>query len=64
MSLLRSKNCRLHELKNKIKILIHERSLFKQHIILIIASQRTLRFLFNLELQRFLKTFIYFKVST
>ena len=64
MSLLLNKNCRLHELKNKVKILIHERNLFEQHIVLTIAFQRTLRFLFISELQRSLKTFIYFRMST
>ena len=49
MSLLLNKNCRLHELKNKVKILIHEKSLFKQYIVLIIALQKTLKFLFTLK---------------
>ena len=64
MSLLLNKDYYLHELKNKVKTLIHERSLFKQYIVLIIAFQRTLRFLFTSELQCSLKTFIYSKVST
>ena len=37
MSLLLNKNRCLHELKNKAKILIHERNLFKQYIALIIV---------------------------
>ena len=64
MSLLLNKNCHLHELKNKVKTLIHEKSLFKQHIVLTIASQKTLRFLFTSESQRSLKIFIYFRMST
>ena len=46
MLLLLYKNRHLHELQNKAKILIHERNLFKQHIILIIVSQKTLKSLF------------------
>ena len=64
MSLLLNKNYRLHKLKNKATILIHERSLFKQYIVLIIIFQRTLRLLFTSKSQRFLKIFIYFKMST
>ena len=37
MLLLLNKDCCLHELKNKIKTLIHERNLFKQQIVLIIV---------------------------
>ena len=64
MLLLLNKNCCLHELKNKIKILIHEKSLFKQHIILIIIFQRTLKFLFTSKFQYSLKNFIYFRMLT
>ena len=62
MLLLLCKNCKLHKLQNKIKILIHERSLFKQHIMLIITSQRILKSLFILEYQRSLRIFIYFRM--
>ena len=64
MSLLLNKNCRLYKLKNKVKTLIHEKSLFKQYIILTIVFQRTLKLLFTSKSQRFLKTFIYFKILT
>ena len=50
MLLLLNKNYYLHEFKNKVKILIHEKSLFKQYIVLIIIFQRTLKSLFTSEL--------------
>ena len=37
MLLLSYKNRRLHKLQNKAKTLIHEKNLFKQHIVLMIA---------------------------
>ena len=64
MSLLLNKNCFLHELKNKVKTLIHKKSLLKQQIVLNIAFQRTLKSLFISEFQCSLKIFIYFRMST
>ena len=64
MLLLPNINCCLHELKNETKFLIHERSLFKQLIVLIIVFQKTLKSLFTSEFQRFLRTFIYYRILT
>ena len=63
MLLLLNKNYRLYESKNKVKILIYEKNLFKQYIVLIIAFQKTLKCLFISESQRSLKIFIYFRMS-